>query len=298
MNDRKLLSEKLVELQRQRDVAGGREYWQCLEELADTASFQELMRQEFPTLADVWPDALSRRKFMYLMGATLAFAGIGGCSVRPAPQGTVVPYVRPPEEVIPGVSLFFATTMVHGGDAVGLLVESHEGRPTKIEGNPDHPASLGATNIFHQASVLTMYDPARSQTVVEGDRIRGWDDADRAMAAAIAPSLKNKGRGLRLLTETVFSPTLGWQIEKLLERYPEARWHQYEPICDIVGVNASQIAFGSDYVPVYDFQQADVVLSLDADFLAAGPGHLRYANDFMERRRVRTDVADAPNRAK
>src|SRR5207253_511569 len=108
----------------------------CLEELAETEAFQELMRQEFPALADVWPDALDRRKFLSIMGASLALAGLSGCSVRPAPQGTIVPFARSPEEVLPGIPQFYATTMVHGGDAVGLLVESHEGRPTKIEGNP------------------------------------------------------------------------------------------------------------------------------------------------------------------
>src|SRR4029079_15450270 len=108
-------------------------------------------------------------------------------------QGTIVPYVRPPEEVIPGVPLFFATTMIHAGDAVGLLVESHEGRPIKVEGNPAHPASLGATGIFEQASVLDLYDPARSQAVMQGNEIRGWDDAERAIETALSIQAGEKG---------------------------------------------------------------------------------------------------------
>src|SRR5262249_62089292 len=135
----------------------GRRYWQSLEELAGSEAFRSLVEQEFPEQADQWPDALSRRNFLTVMAASLALGGIGGCSVRPAPAAKIVPYVRPQAEITPGRPLFFATTMTLGGDAVGLLVESHMGRPTKIEGNPDHPASLGATAALHQASVLKLY---------------------------------------------------------------------------------------------------------------------------------------------
>ena len=295
MNSRKDLHSKLAEVERELG-SSGRKYWRSLEELADSEAFGALMRQEFPTFADVWPDALSRRNFLGLMGASLALAGIGGCSVRPAPQGTIVPYVQPPEEIVPGTPLFYATTMVHGGDAVGVLVESHEGRPTKIEGNPDHPASLGATDIFQQASVLTLYDPLRSQTVVQGGRIKGWDDAESAIRAAIGNQQARRGAGLRILTESVVSPTLGWQIEQVLAAYPEAKWHQYEPVNRANSYRASQVAFGEPADAVYDFKAANVVLSLDADFLFSEPGHVRYARDFMSRRRVRT-TADAAQQA-
>ncbi len=288
MNSRKDLNSQLAQIETQLGMGSSRKYWQALEELADTEAFGQLVRQEFPAFADVWPDALSRRKFLGLMGASLALAGIGGCSVRPAPQGTIVPYVHPPEEIIPGTPLFFATTMVHGGDAVGLLVESHEGRPTKIEGNPDHPASLGATDAFNQASVLSLYDPLRSQTVVQGDRILGWDDAASAIQAAMTNQQTVRGAGLRILTESVVSPTLGQQIEQLLAAYPEAKWHQYDPVNKVNKYRASQIGFGEPVDAVFDFTKANVVLSLDADFLADEPGHIRYANDFMSRRRVRT----------
>jgi molybdopterin-containing oxidoreductase family iron-sulfur binding subunit len=293
MSDRKHLHAKLSELQQQLGEGTSPKYWRGLEELAETAPFQELMQQEFPNCADVWPDALSRRKFLSLMGASLALAGLSGCSVRPAPPGTIVPYVRQPEAIVPGVPLFFATTMVHGGDAVGLLVESHEGRPTKIEGNPDHPASLGATSTFHQASILTLYDPARSQAVVRGNQISAWDDAERAIRSVTSSQHGRRGSGLRLLTEPVFSPTLGWQIDQFLEQWPEAKWHQYEPIRLSAEHQAARVAFGQELQPTYDFSQADVVLALDADFLCAGPGHLRYARDFMSRRRVRTTEQNA-----
>jgi molybdopterin-containing oxidoreductase family iron-sulfur binding subunit len=294
MNDRKNLSSMLAEFERPLGAAGGREYWQCLDELAGTESFQELMRQEFPALADVWHSALSRRKFLSLMGASLALAGIGGCSVRPAPEGTIVPYVKRPELVVPGTPLFYATTLVHAGDAMGVLVESHEGRPTKIEGNPDHPASLGATDAFSQASILGLYDPLRSQTVVQGDRILGWDDAESAIRSAMLGPSAKRGAGLRILTEGVVSPTLESQLERLLTAYPDSKWHQYEPIHTANAYRASQIAFGQPVDMVFDFRAANVVLSLDADFLFRDAGHVRYANDFMSRRRVRTTAEAAP----
>jgi MoCo/4Fe-4S cofactor protein with predicted Tat translocation signal len=165
MNSRKDLSSELCALQERLETSHGKRYWRSLEELAGTEAFQELMRREFPEQADIWPNSLSRRQFLTLMGASLALAGLTGCSVRPAPSVNLTPYVRAPEEVVPGRPLFFATAMTLGGAAVGLLVESHLGRPTKIEGNPDHPASLGATDLFHQASILTLYDPDRAQTV-------------------------------------------------------------------------------------------------------------------------------------
>src|SRR5262249_29784615 len=142
----------------------------------------------------------------------------------------IVPHVRPPEEMIPGRPLFYATTMTLAGDAVGLLVESHEGRPTKIEGNPDHPASLGATSAFHQASILVLYDPDRSQTVKFLGHERTWEDANAAIQAALEIEVEEQGTGLRVLTESVVSPTLSNQIEELLEKFPKARWHSYAPI--------------------------------------------------------------------
>jgi molybdopterin-containing oxidoreductase family iron-sulfur binding subunit len=286
MNTRKDLFPELAALQ-------GKKYWRTLEELADTPAFQELMRREFPEQAAVWPQALSRRQFLTLMGASLALAGLGGCSVKPAPSVKLVPYVRAPEEIVPGKPLFYATAMTLGGAAVGLLVESHLGRPTKIEGNPEHPASLGATDIYNQASVLTLYDPDRSQTVTYLGQTRTWDDALAALRSALDKQRPRRGAGLRLLTETVVSPTLAQQIQDLLKAFPEAKWHQYEPLARDAAYRGSVLAFGEYVNTYYDFSKADVVLSLDADFLTCGPGHLRYVADFMARRRVRTTAQDA-----
>ena len=141
-------------------ACSGKQWWRSLEELAGSPHFEELLHREFPRYASEWADAVSRRGFLKLMAASLALAGLSGCAGKP--KETIVPYARAPEELEPGKPLFFATAMTLAGSAIGLLVESHEGRPTKIEGNPDHPASLGATDVFSQASLLTLYDPDRS----------------------------------------------------------------------------------------------------------------------------------------
>ncbi len=286
MNPRKDLQQRL-------GTTHGQRYWRSLEELADSPAFQELMRNEFPEQASVWPDAMSRRRFLSLMGASLALAGLSGCSVRPAPSVNLVPYVHPPEEVIPGRPLFFASAMTLGAGAFGVLVESHMGRPTKIEGNPDHPASLGATNVFGQASVLSLYDPDRSQTVTYLGQPRTWDDAAKALRAALQRQERRGGRGLHVLTETVVSPTLGRQLQEVRTRFHDAKWHQYEPVNRDSAFRAAHAAFGEPVETHYDFRKADVVLSLDADFMLHDAGSLRYIADFMERRRVRTTAADA-----
>ncbi|NOZ71387.1 MAG: TAT-variant-translocated molybdopterin oxidoreductase [Chloroflexi bacterium] len=260
----------------------GKEYWRSLGELADTQEFQEFLQQEFPAGASEWHDGVSRRTFIKLMGASMALAGMTACT-GPSDE-KIVPYARAPEDVIPGVPLFYATAMPQNGYGLGVLIETHEGRPTKIEGNPDHPASLGATDVFAQASILTLYDPDRSQQVLQKGTASSWDDFVAALDAALAPL--NEGKGLRILTETVTSPTLSAQMETLLARYPQARWHQYEAAGrDSVRLGA-RMAFGEDVNVIYRLEQAKVILSLDADFLTSGPGHLRYAREFMQARRV------------
>ena len=183
--------------------------------------------------------------------------------------------------------------MTLGGAGTGVLVESHMGRPTKIEGNLDHPASLGATSIFGQASVLQLYDPDRSQTVTHLGQTRSWDDAATTLRGAMKNHGEPHGKGLRLLTETVVSPTLAGQLDDLLKKFPGAKWHQYEPINRDNACRAAKLAFGQHVQTRYDFRKADVVLSLDADFFTNDPASLRYVADFMSRRRVRTTEQDA-----
>jgi len=183
----------------------GRHYWRGLEELSETQEFQEFLYREFPLESDRWIDPVGRRRFLHLMGASFALAGLTGCTKQP--QEPIMPYVRAPEDVIPGRPLFFATAMPLGGSADGVLVESHLGRPTKVEGNPDHPASLGATNPFAQASILTLYDPDRAQTVTQFGEIRSWSSFVGEMREAAQHLKGTKGAGLRILTETITSPT-------------------------------------------------------------------------------------------
>ncbi len=293
MNDRIDLNFIVEALQAGTRQAEGPQYWRSLEELVQSEEFQEALERDFAVQASLWPPRLSRRKFLALMGASLALAGSSGCSVRPAPSKEIVPYVRAPEDLVPGKPLFYATSMTLDGSSVGVLVESHLGRPTKIEGNPDHPASLGATDVFAQAAVLTLYDPERSKNVLDRGQPSTWEDAGRALRKAMAAQRETRGRGLRLLTETIVSPTLGSQIEALLHEFPEATWHQYEPLNRDAEFRATKLALNKPVSAHYDFSRADVVVSLDADFLTTGPGKLRYTHDFMARRQVRTTAANA-----
>jgi molybdopterin-containing oxidoreductase family iron-sulfur binding subunit len=293
MNGRKDLGPQLSALNQKLGTTQGKHYWRTLDELADSEAFQELMRLEFPEQADVWPDSLSRRQFLTLMGASLALAGLGGCSVKPAPLSKIVPYVHPPRDIVAGQPLFFATTMAFAGSAVGLLVESHMGRPTKIEGNPDHPASRGATSIYHQASILTLYDPDRSQSVTYRGRTRTWNEALAALRSALEGERAKGGAGVRILSEPILSPSLAQAREAFAKTMPQAKWHVYEPIHRDSHFEGTRLAFGEDLNCYYDFRKADIVLSLDEDFLSCRPGHLRSVADFMSRRRVRTTAKEA-----
>jgi len=263
----------------------GKPYWRSLEELAGDPSFEELLHREFPRQApSEWDDSVDRRDFLKLMAASLAFAGLSGCGR--APEQHIVPYVKQPDGLILGKPQFYATAMPFGADAIGLLVESHEGRPTKIEGNPDHPSSLGATNAFAQASILNLYDPDRAQTVTKSGEIQTWSqflDAAQALAASFKAS---RGEGLRILTGIITSPTLAGQIETILALYPQAKWHQWEPAAGDGTREGAKLAFGTYVNTVYRPEKADVILSLDSDFLASGPGHIRYAREFSRRRKL------------
>jgi molybdopterin-containing oxidoreductase family iron-sulfur binding subunit len=264
-----------------------RDPWRSLEELADTPEFREFLEREFPPGASEWNDPIGRRRFLQLMAASLALAGLSACTRQPTEK--IIPYVRAPEEIIPGKPLYYATAMTLGGYALGVLAESHMGRPTKIEGNPLHPASLGATDVFAQASILTLYDPDRSQVVLEAGRISTWSAYLAAISRALQTQAAQRGRGLRLLTETITSPTLAAQIRGLLAAYPEAQWHTYEPVNRDNARAGALLAFGSGLESHYRLDRADVILSLDSDFLSCGPASVRYAHDFAERRRVSHD---------
>jgi molybdopterin-containing oxidoreductase family iron-sulfur binding subunit len=261
----------------------GRAYWRSLEELAETPEFHAFLAREFPRQAAPLDGALDRRGFLKLMSASLALAGLGACTRQPAE--TIMPYATAPEDLVPGEPLFYATAMPLAGGATGVLVESHMGRPTKIEGNPLHPASLGATDAFAQASILTLYDPDRSQVATSAGEIRPWSAFLDALRTAVAGERRTGGAGFRLLTEVVTSPTLAAQIRAVLAEFPEARWHQYEPAARDGAYAGARMAFGRPVDTHYDLARADVVVALDADLLGAGPARLRHTRDFSRRRR-------------
>ncbi|HUB34338.1 MAG TPA: 4Fe-4S dicluster domain-containing protein [Bryobacteraceae bacterium] len=234
---------------------------------------------------DQLPDQATRRRFFELMGASTALITGAGCT-RP-PTEFLMPYVQPPEKTLPGVPKYYATAAVVNGLAQGVIAETHLGRPTKIEGNPRHPASLGATGVLSQASVLDLYDPDRSKVVIYREQASSWDAFISAFQQLLAPVRATHGRGLRLLTETVISPSTGAQIADVLAALPEARWHQYDPAGPHSARAGSLAAFGRYLNTYYRLDRARVILSLDSDFLACGPASTRYAHDFALRRRVR-----------
>ncbi len=273
-----------AEVRRRLAEGRGPEYWQSLDELADTPEFQTLLQREFPEGATEWSDPVGRREFLKLMGASLALAGLTSCTSQPGDK--IMPYSQAPEEVIPGKPLFFATAFTLGGCAMGLLVESHEGRPTKIEGNPLHPGSLGATDAFAQASLLTLYDPDRSKIVLRAGTPGTWNAFTAELGTQIESGRQPQGGGLRILTETVASPTLGALLRGVLAKFPAAAWHQYEPAARDAARAGARLAFGEAVNMFYRVDKADVIVSLGSDFLTSGPGAVRYARDFASRRRA------------
>src|SRR4051794_9492601 len=178
------------------DGTRGREYWRSLEALSGTPEFKEFLHREFPQNASEWLDPVGRRGFLKLMSASLALAGVSACTRQPIEE--LVPYVRQPEEIVPGKPLFYATAMPMNGAGMGLLVESHEGRPTKIEGNPDHPSSRGATDLFAQAAILGLYDPDRSHNITNLGDIRPFSAFTAAMQEPLKAQQAAKGAGIRI----------------------------------------------------------------------------------------------------
>jgi molybdopterin-containing oxidoreductase family iron-sulfur binding subunit len=267
----------------------GRTFWRSLDELVETPELLELLRVEFPRqLAGI--AAFDRRTFLKLMAASLALGGLGACTKQP--EERIVPYVRQPERLVLGEPLYYATAMPLHGFGIGLLAESHEGRPTKVEGNPAHPASLGATDATVQASVLGLYDPDRSQTIVSAGAIRTWEAFLAAVRPALTAQESKRGAGLRILTDTITSPTLARQLRDLLAKYPEAKWVQYDADGrDNVRAGA-QAAFGTIVESQYRLADAKVVLALDADLFGRGPARLRLARDVARARRLDGPKAD------
>ncbi|MEX0776898.1 MAG: TAT-variant-translocated molybdopterin oxidoreductase [Phycisphaeraceae bacterium] len=280
----------------------GRQYWRSLEELAQTPEFRAYVDNEFAAGAPEWDDRFSRRSFLQIMGASLALAGLSaGCTRQP--EEKIVPYVKQPEYVVPGKPMYFATSDVLAGYGRGLLVQSNDGRPTKIDGNPDHPASpgpfapqkagmtFGAADIYAIASILGMYDPDRSQAVKYLGEYNTWTAFTTVMSNAAEKIGTQQGQGLYLLTETVTSPTLIAQMQALLAKYPKAVWTQHEPVNRDQSRQGAMLAFGEDAQAVYHFDRAARIVAVDSDFVTTGPASVRQAHDFAAGRRVRAGIA-------
>ena len=242
----------------------GKKYWRSLDQLADTPEFREFLHREFPENVSELTSTVSRRKFLTLMGASIAFAGLASCR-RPVEK--IIPYVNAPENVVPGVPKYYATTMPFGLSAYGLLVESHEGRPTKIEGNELHPSTLGKSNILTQAAILGLYDPDRSNSVTKDGVQKSWDDFISYWRDERKRFSENKGEGLTVLSESFVSPTLYRLYTEFIKVYPKAKWFTYEPVSDENIYSGTKLAAGKNYQPIYDYSKAKVILSLDSDFL-------------------------------
>jgi molybdopterin-containing oxidoreductase family iron-sulfur binding subunit len=266
-----------------REPARRAAYWRSLDERLEDAGFRAALARDHPQLASML--ALDRRGFLRFMAASLALAGLGACSGPPPEE--IVPYLRYPRRLAAGDPGFFATALVRDGYAVGVLAETNRGRPTRIEGNPDHPASLGATGIGEQAAVLDLWDPDRSQAVVRRNgEVATWDDCRADLALWMADAARDGGARLRVVTPVSTSPTLAAQMGVLLKKYPRARWHFCQAVGEDTIREGTRLAFGEPLAVRWRFDRARVILALDADFLTLAPGRLRYAREFAAARRV------------
>jgi MoCo/4Fe-4S cofactor protein with predicted Tat translocation signal len=267
----------------------GPQLWRSLEELADRPEVRRFMKAEFPDLAR--PDLVDRRRLLRLMAASLALAGVAACGSSPPPL-----YSRP--RGVPGhlrgLSLVFATTLDLGGYGHGVLVDTHDGRPIRIDGNPLHPASLGALDVFGQAEILSLYDPDRSFAPREAAVERSWAACNGFLASLKAELASSRGKGLRILAEPLASPTSRRLMDALRSTYPGAVWHEYSPILDDNRRLGAIMAFGRPADTVLDLTRADVVVSLGGDPFLEAPGHIRYAADFATRKRAGIESGARP----
>jgi molybdopterin-containing oxidoreductase family iron-sulfur binding subunit len=269
----------LISIQTTRPASSGPKYWRSLDQLADAPAFREWVEREFPSSAAEMLDGNSRRTVLKLMAASFGLAGLTACT-RPVQH--VLPFSKGVEDFIPGQAYFYSTAMQLGGQVSGLLVETHDGRPTKIEGNPDHPASLGAATALQQASVLSLYDPDRSGKVLEKGAESSWPKFEAAVKAL---SLGD-GSGLRFLSETVTSPSLAALRTQALAKFPNAKWTEYEPLSRENERAGTVQAFGQELNVHPQFDKAKVILALDSDFLGLDSATPLATKQYSKRRRV------------
>lgn len=271
-----------------------RSYWRSPAQIEDDPEFRAALEREFPEGASELPEGVTRREMMLLLGASLSLAGVAGCR-RPVEE--IVPYVTAPEEIVPGVPRYYATTMPFRRSAYGLIVESHEGRPTKIEGNPSHPSTLGASSSRVQASILGLYDPDRSQSVAFKGAPKSWGDFVKAWGPLAEAHAADGGAGLAVLSESFSSPTLARLAAQLRARYPRLQWATYDAVSDENRLAGLRSATGRDLDLMLRLDQASVILVLDADPLLADPEMIRHVRGFAAgRRALSTSSGQAMNR--
>ena len=254
----------------------GKRYWKSVDELADTAEFQAAVEKEFPGSAQEWVDPVSRRGFMKLMGASMALAGLAGCTKQP--DEPIYPYVKQPEDLILGKPMYFATAHPFVTGAVPLLVKSDQFRPIKVDGNPEHPYNQGSSDPFTQGTLLDLYDTDRSQHVMYRGENREWAEFAQGLRVKMAES--KDGTGIYFLSATITSPTLARQWKEVQAAYPKATLVQYDPA--IAGT-----ALSNGLNVQYNLAEADVVVSLDADFLSGAgfPGFHKLVREYADRRK-------------
>src|SRR5690606_4742017 len=253
------------------------------EELSGSPEFKDFAQHEFPAGADTMDADISRRGFLQVMGAGMAFAGVtglAGCKGLRRPEQHILPYNEMPENLVPGVPHFYANTHTLSGEAVGLIVESHEGRPTKNEGNPAHPASRGGSSKQHQAAILDLYNPERlkvpSKNGEETSWARFWNEADPVFADLRA----SEGEGLRFLSGAMASPSFRAVRDHAMAAFPKARWITHEPLPRDNALAGLYALTGKAAEPLYHFDVAKRIVSIDGDFLETEPGSLAHARDF------------------
>jgi MoCo/4Fe-4S cofactor protein with predicted Tat translocation signal len=270
-----------------------RTYWRSLQELAEDPAFAAIVEQEAPRFSDVL-NAFDRRRFLELMAASMALGGFSGCGPEPNPR-QLLPYVEEPENVIPGRNRYYATAITQDGYANGVLITHQMARPIKVEGNPDHPASLGGASAIMQASILQLYDPRRAQSIIGRGNITTWESFVSALHDRRASLMARKGDGLRILTGAVSSPSLSAQLATLQQQFPEMRWHQWEPLHRDNEYASAISSFGQPVERIFDLNKADAIFGIESDLISATPGWLAYARNFAAARRP-TETGGAMSR--
>ncbi|HEY4382216.1 MAG TPA: TAT-variant-translocated molybdopterin oxidoreductase [Acidobacteriaceae bacterium] len=274
----------------------GKRYWKSMDELAETPGFAEMLAEEFPrqagAAANEWVDAVSRRGFLKVMGASFALAGMAGCTKQP--DEPIFPYVKAPEDLILGKPMYFASAHPFPTGAIPVLIKSDAFRPIKVDGNPDHPMAKGKSDALTQGTLLDLYDPDRSTEVKHRGQSSTYADFQEAFTKAVKAS--SGGQGVYFLSETITSPTLAGQWKQVQAKFPQAKLVQWDPVNRDAAMAASKAAFGSYTDAQYKLENADVILSLDADFLGgiAHPGFLPMAAAYAERHRY--EVGKTMNR--